>query len=59
MITRMNESGYQNIKDSARIIYSKIGKTYCPALSQKVNFSSEGFNHLIFKNPRSTRDESS
>lgn len=33
-----------------RKIYKTLKPTYCPALKAQINFTSEGFNHLIFKN---------
>lgn len=45
-----NESyKYEEIKERAKNIYSKIGEIPSPALSGSVYFNSQGFNHLIRK----------
>ena len=37
------------IKQEAKFIYSKIDRTWCPALNDYVEFNSRGFRHLIRK----------
>lgn len=52
-------SNYEKIREDARVFYQNIGSIRCPALDhQLVHFTSEGFNHLIFKGNRSERDKS-
>ena len=54
-----NISEYHRIRDNAQEIYSK--KTYlrCAALSNEIiHFTSEGFNHLVYKGDRSEREKS-
>jgi hypothetical protein len=45
-----NIKNFNSIKKNADNFYKKIGKVYCPALSDLVYFNSKGFNHLMFKN---------
>jgi hypothetical protein len=54
-----NQPNYNRIKLAAQRFYSSIGRAYSPALNHDVIFSSEGFNHIIFKNSRSERERSS
>jgi hypothetical protein len=35
--------------------YGKIGKVFCPYLGSDVNFNTEGFQHLLFKDWNRTR----
>jgi len=51
--------GYNRIKFEAQQFYSSIGHVRSPALNQDIFFSSEGFNHIIFKNSRSERERPS
>ncbi len=50
---------YLELKNRAQILYAEIGKILCPVFNKTVYFTSEGFNHLIFKNPRTPRDQGS
>ncbi|MDO8469627.1 MAG: hypothetical protein Q7S84_01225 [bacterium] len=52
-------SNYEKLRGDAQKFYSEIGSVFSPAFSQKVQFSSEGFNHIIFKSPRTERERSS
>ena len=50
---------YQNAKLKAKEIYKKIGRVWCPALTDYVYFSNVGFKHLVRKGKRlrSKRDQ--
>lgn len=50
-------SNYEKIKEDSKRFYEQIGKVACPAFSQEVFFTSEGFNHLVYKNDRRERDK--
>ncbi|MFA5130888.1 MAG: hypothetical protein WC467_00515 [Patescibacteria group bacterium] len=54
-----NLTDYQNLKDSAQKIYNNINSVFSPAFKEKVTFSAEGFNHIIFKKRHSMREEPS
>lgn len=45
----------QCIEDTRRK-YQSIGRVYCPMLKSNVFFTSEGFNHLIYKPNRKKRN---
>jgi len=50
-------SNYEKVKEDAANFYKMIGRVRCPALNDEyVHFTSEGFNHLIYKNERRERD---
>lgn len=49
-------SNYDKLREDANNFYQTIGKVNCPAFNNEpVHFSSEGFNHLIYKNERRER----
>jgi hypothetical protein len=50
---------YQKSKENGQEFYNKINMVFSPALNEKIIFSADGFNHIIFKNPRSEREKSS
>lgn len=50
---------YEELKDGASKFYRGIGKVFSPALNQEIYFTSEGFNHIVFKNSRSERERNS
>lgn len=52
-------SNYQNLKETAQEFYNNIHSIFSPALKEKITFSAEGFNHIIFQNPRSERERPS
>jgi hypothetical protein len=54
-----NQVNYQDSKESAQKIYSNIRSVFSPALKEKVNFSADGFGHIIFKKNHAVREESS
>lgn len=48
---------YQKIRNDAHKFYHSKGKVFSPALNEYIHFTSEGFNHIIFKRSRSERDK--
>lgn len=51
-------SNYEKIKEDANNFYQKIGAIRCPALNNSlVHFTSEGFNHLVYKGSRKERSK--
>jgi len=49
---------YLQIREKADIFYKDIKQIRCPALNNElIHFSSEGFNHLIYKGKRRERDK--
>ena len=52
-------SNYQKLRSDALIYYNTIGTVFSPAFNTKVTFPAEGFNHIIFTDPRSERERSS
>ncbi len=52
-------SNYEKLKDDAQKFYNDIRGIFSPALNNQVYFSSEGFNHIIFKKSRSEREKTS
>jgi len=52
-------SNYEKLRADAEQYYRGIGRRYSPALDQYVQFPSEGFNHIVFKQARSERERSS
>ncbi len=43
------------LREKTRLLYQKIGSVYCPYLSDRVYFSSEGFNHIRYRSARRER----
>ena len=52
-------SNYDKLKEDAQRLYSSIGRVFSPALDQEILFTSEGFNHIIYKNSRTERERPS
>ena len=49
---------YERKKTEARTLYGSFMKVLCPALGKEsVYFTSEGFNHLIYRGPKKERDQ--
>lgn len=49
---------YAEIKKKVAELYATFGSVPCAALGdQRVYFTSEGFNHLVYKAPKKPRDE--
>ena len=52
------EKNYEIKKIKARELYSSFEKILCPALGNKfVHFTSEGFNHLVYRGAGKERDQ--
>jgi hypothetical protein len=52
---RLND--YEKIKQEASMLYKAFGIVDSPALGQKISFTSEGFNHLIYSSATKPRDK--
>ena len=52
-------SNYEKLREDAQSFYNDIGTIFCPLFKEKVYFNSEGFNHIVYNNPRSERERSS
>lgn len=52
-------SNYEKLREDAQNFYNSIGNIFSPAFNLKVYFTSEGFNHIIYKNARSERERPS
>ena len=48
---------YNEIREEAQKLYSTFSKVFCPALGQHIHFTSNGFNHLIYKSSKKERDK--
>ncbi|MDB5237034.1 MAG: hypothetical protein JWL88_136 [Parcubacteria group bacterium] len=49
---------YEEARAKAQELYSGTKPLYCPALGEKVHFTAEGFNHILFGKKKSERDPS-
>ena len=49
-------SNYDKLREDAQKLYSVTRPILSPALNEYVHFTAEGFNHIIFKGPRSERE---
>lgn len=52
-------SDYERQKATAQDIYAGAKPVLSPALGERVSFTAEGFNHIVFKGSRSERERSS
>ena len=52
-------SNYEKLREDTQGFYGSIGSVFSPAFNQKVYFTAEGFNHIVFKGARSEREKSS
>jgi len=52
-------SNYEKLKEDAQKFYTEIDPVFSPAFNEKIYFNSEGFNHIIYKSPRTERERSS
>jgi len=52
-------SNYEKLKEDAQKFYNEIGNVFSPAFKQNIQFDSEGFNHIVFKSPRTERERPS
>jgi predicted ester cyclase len=50
-------SDYEKIRDEAASLYRTFRAVEIPALGQRVQFTSEGFNHLVYNAPGKMRDK--
>ena len=57
-ISSEKSNDYERKKAEARTFYSSFVKVVCPALgNEPVYFTSEGFNHLVYRGPKKERDQ--
>jgi hypothetical protein len=58
---QFTEEEYLKTRETARKLYGSFGFIKCAALEgQSVHFTSEGFNHILYKNkdrPRPKQDQ--
>ena len=52
-------SNYNKLKEDTQKFYNSTGSIFSPAFNQKIYFTSEGFNHIVFKSARSERERPS
>ena len=52
-------SNYEKLRNDGQKFYADIRAVHSPVFNQFIYFTAEGFNHLIFKGPRSEREKSS
>jgi len=52
-------SNYEKLKEDAQKFYNGISSVFSPAFKEKIHFTSEGFNHIVFKSPRTEREKTS
>ena len=50
-------SDYEKLRQEASELYNTFHSIECPALGQKIIFTSEGFNHLVYSAPKNMRDK--
>ncbi|MBI2459796.1 MAG: hypothetical protein HYV53_04620 [Parcubacteria group bacterium] len=48
---------FNQLKDTTKLSYDKIGCIYSPALQADIVFNSDGFHHLRYDNNRSERNK--
>lgn len=53
---QLTEEEYSKVKEEAKGIYAEFKPVKCPALNfELVHFTSEGFNHILYKNKYGAR----
>jgi IS4 transposase len=52
-------SNYEKLREDAQNLYNMAKPILSPALNEMVNFTAEGFNHIIFKGSRHEREKTS
>ncbi|MDP2704119.1 MAG: hypothetical protein Q8P01_02760 [bacterium] len=52
-------SNYEKLREDAQKFYNEISSIFSPAFKEKICFTSEGFNHIVFKSSRTERERSS
>ena len=55
----MDEKSYRKIKEASKTYYRSLASVICPALHETVYFTSNGFNHIMFKRAQQARDRGS
>ena len=50
-------SNYEKLREETKRVYEQVGRIYSPVFKQPVYFSTEGFNHFIYKRPRIEREK--
>ena len=55
MSIEISDEKFNRAREDAEKHYEKIGKIWCPYFKEKVHFSTEGFQHLLFKEWNRTR----
>lgn len=53
------QTNYQKQKEEALLFYNSLNSIYSPVFKEKVIFSTNGFNHIIYKKSHSEREKSS
>jgi len=48
---------YPEIRKDSKELYNTFLKVFSPALGQHIHFTSNGFNHLIYKSAKKERDK--
>ena len=48
---------YEKIRQEALELYNTFNSIDSPALGQKIIFTAEGFNHLVYSSPKKMRDK--
>ena len=60
MLVRMNDvSNYDALRDDAQTLFAATKPVLSPALGERVAFTADGFNHIMFKGPRREREQAS
>jgi hypothetical protein len=59
MPTPIDDAEYKALRESTQTWFQSLTPIQSPALEQLVHFTSEGFEHLMYKGSRSMRDRSS
>ena len=49
---------YLEIRKNSKELYDTFNKVFSPALGKHIHFTSNGFNHLIYKNAKKEREKS-
>lgn len=48
---------YPEIRKNSKELYDTFNKVFSPALGQHIHFTSNGFNHLMYKGAKKERDK--
>ena len=54
-----NAPDYERQKTAAKDLYKSTGRVLSPALGERIAFTAESFNHILFQGSRSERGRSS